>query len=235
MRRDVEMMLDGIEVKSHFLETMRIRVARNRQEDLEQLRDARRETWDQWDERLKRVEEWMAQGAGLYNSSSQIQAWKISTSWFERGQAILERYSARLEKAAAPLEKSLVTLGEKMNEWSDRLVIKEADLRLFVEREEIKGMEVLVSAARKQPYLDFIYAERDEEARLAREFKNIRGAANHALERFSRAEKWSEERALVNPAHFESRKNNILMTGQLVRVALSSRFARWLAQSGSWL
>jgi hypothetical protein len=210
IRRDAQLMLEGLEGKGRLLEELRERIKEHRRDDISQLTNARRETQLQWDERLKRLEGWIASGAEVGQNSGRLHAWKNSALWFDHARKIGERYGLALEPKAARLEKQLLELAEKVRLWSDRLLLKEADVRGFVERETVKGMEVLISSARKRPYLDFVYAEREEEARLAGEFKRLRGAANHALERFTRADKWASQKVLANPAYFEIRKNQIL-------------------------
>ena len=81
------------------------------------------------------------------------------------------------------------------------------ELREFKERQDQKTTEILVSAARKRPYLDFVHDERSEEARLSRELKTLRSAVNHVLSRIERATAWAGDKSSVYPAHFELRRN----------------------------
>lgn len=97
-------------------------------------------------------------------------------------------------------------------QWGDRLRLKEADLREFAERQAVKTTEVQVSKARKQPYLDFLFIEREEEGRMALEFKAIRASANRMLERLAHADQWAHQRAAADPAHFETQKVQLLET-----------------------
>src|SRR5579864_9405809 len=155
-------MLEGLAVKGRFLEDLRQRVRRHRQDDFAQLAEARREVWGSWEERLKRLEQWMTNAAALGRSSADLRAWRDTALGFDRAQALSQKYGSVLESKAASLEKKLLKLAERMQHWADRLVLKEGDLRGFVERQAVKTAEILVSKARKQPYLDFVYVEREE-------------------------------------------------------------------------
>src|SRR5262249_31129940 len=120
------------------------------------------------------------------------------------------KYAETLERKAVVVERGLLDLGERLRKWNDRLLVKESDLLGFVDRHAVRTAEVLVSKARKQPYLDFVFLEREEEGRLSVAFKSVRTTVNRVLERIARAEKWVLERAEANPEHFEVRKTQLL-------------------------
>lgn len=84
IRRDVELMLEGVKVKTLLLEDLRQKVRKHRQEDAAQLTDARRETWGSWEERLKRVEAWMSSAANLARDTGNLRAWRESALGFDR-------------------------------------------------------------------------------------------------------------------------------------------------------
>ena len=211
------MLVEGVQIKGRLLDELRETIRRHRQDDRSQLTGARRQRWSQWDERLKRLAEWSASGAALGQGSDRALAWKNSILWFDRAARIGQNYRPALEKKLARLEKQLFQLGESVRSWSDRLILKEAELRGFLERETVKGMDILISSARKRPLLDFVYAEREEEARLAREFKSVRGAVNLTLGRFAQAEKAVSQKALAHPGYFENRKNSLLGSWEAVQ------------------
>jgi hypothetical protein len=217
IRRDVEIVLEGIHAKGHLLEDLRESVRQHREEDAAQLAEARRETWASWEERLKRIEEWMTNAAEPVRAVASMRAWRDSALGFDRAQEVSRKYAAILTQKAEKIEAKLVTLGERMREWSGRLGSKEVELREFVERQAAKTTEILVSKARKQPYLDFVFNEREEEGRLSLDLKAIRATANRVLERVARIEKWVAEKADANPAYFESSKNNLLEMWQPFR------------------
>jgi chromosome segregation ATPase len=210
IRRDVELMLEGLHVKGRFLDELRENVRRHREEDFAQLREARRETWASWDERLKRVEEWMGAAAGLHRSATTLRAWRDSSLGFDRALTLSQKYAATLEQKAKKVEEKLVVLAERMHDWTKRLSAMEAELREFVERQAVKSTEILVSKARKRPYLEFVFNEREEEGRISLELKKLRTTANRVLERIARAEKWAAERAEANPDHFEARRTSLV-------------------------
>jgi hypothetical protein len=210
IRRDIELMLEGLELKGRFLGELRPKIRRHREEDFAQLRDARRKTWDSWDERLKRVEEWMASAADLHRSATMLVAWRDSALGFDRAYALSQKYAATLEQKARKVEENLMLFGERMRDWASRLRAKEAELREFVERQAVKSTEILVSKARKRPYLDFVFNEREEEGRISLELKKLRNTANRVLARIARAEKWAAEKSEVNPAEFEARKMSLV-------------------------
>ena len=60
------------------------------------------------------------------------------------------------------------------------------------------------------PYLDFVYAEREEEGRLSREIKLLRLGTQNILARFARADRWASDKVRSNPAQFEVRKTQLL-------------------------
>jgi hypothetical protein len=212
IRRDIEIMLEGLKPKGLLLDDLRQRVRKHRQEDIVQLKEARRESWASWEERLKRLEKWMAEGATLKNATANLIAWRQSALGFDRARELGQKYARTLEPKAVKMEKKLSELSERMKQWAERLRAMEVDLREFAERHADKTAEVLVSKARKRPYLDFVFIEREEEGRLALDFKSIRATANRALERIARADQWVADRAAANPAHFEERKSSLLET-----------------------
>lgn len=209
-RRDLELALEDLQVKLDTFKGLREVIRRHRHEDLGQLAAARQEARSRWEERLTRLEEWTASAEVLGQSSRRQCAWRDSALWFDRAQTISRRYGAMLEKKAVRLEKDLAALGERIQQWSDRLFLKQKELKEFAAREAFKGTEIFVSSARKRPYLDFVYAEREEEARLARQLKGARGSANHALARLARFETRAAQNADTSPAYFEIRKNQLL-------------------------
>jgi hypothetical protein len=221
IRRDVEIMLEGIHGKSQFLGDLRRSVRQHREEDSAQLSEARLESWSSWEERLKRVKEWMASASQLASTSAKKRAWRDSALDFDRANNLSQKFASTLATKAAQIEKKLVELGDKRLSWSGRLGSKEIELREFVERQAVKTTEILVSKARKQPFLDFVYREREEEGRLATAFKNVRSSANRALERIARAETWASQKAETNPAIFEIRKNLLLEAWQPARQRLN--------------
>ena len=196
------------------MEDLRQKVLQHRQEDAHQLQTARRESWSSWDERLKRLEEWMGSAAQLRNAAANVAAWKKSALGFDRARGLGQKYAETLERKAARMGKTLSGLTERLQKWSDRLRAMEVDLREFISRHADKETEVLVSKARKRPYLDFVFAEREEEGRVALEFKSLRASANRALDRIARADQWAADRAAADPARFEERKNALLETWQ---------------------
>ncbi len=210
IRRDVEIMLEGLQVKGLLLDDLRQKVLKHRQEDAAQLTEARRITWASWEERLKRLEEWMASAAVLGRSSANLRAWRNSSLGFDRAVQLGQKFAVILEQKAAKYEKKTMGLIERLQQWSDRLCLKEAGLREFAERQAVKTTEVQVSKARKQPYLDFLFSEREEEGRIAMEFKILRAAIKQTLGRLARADQWVADRAAASPAHFEARKNLLL-------------------------
>jgi hypothetical protein len=212
IRRDVAIMLEGVKGKGLLLEDLRNKVRKHRLEDAAQLMDARRKTWASWEERLKRVEGWMTSAATLARDAGNLRAWRESALGFDRAVLISQKFAKALEAKAVKLENQIMALAEKMLQWSERLRLKEADLREFAERQAIKTTEIQVSKARKQPYLDFLFVEREEEGRMALEFKSIRTSANRMLERIAHADQWAHDRAQANPSHFEARKVQLLET-----------------------
>jgi hypothetical protein len=209
IRRDAEIMLEGIDAKERFLNELRQSVRQHREEDSAQLAQARLESWSAWDERLRRIEEWMNAVANPAREAASLRAWRDSALGFDRAVEVSRKYAAQLIRKAARLDEKLVGLTERMRSWSDRLSLKENELREFVERQAVKGTEILVSKARKQPYLDFVFSEREAEGRLSLEFKSLRATTNRVLERVARAEKWAAQKAEANPAYFESSKNSL--------------------------
>jgi hypothetical protein len=208
--RDVELMLEGLKSKTAYLTDLREQTLRHRLEDLTQLTEARKLLWASWDERLKRIEEWMRDIAELKRESASLHAWRQSVQGFERLQEFTDRYAQSLERKAKRFGEDLLTLGVDRGSWDNRLRAQESELRGFIDRQAAKETEIMVSKARKQPYLDFIYHEREEEGRLALRLKSMRTSINHTLERITRAQAWVTEQARANPDVFEPRKDAFL-------------------------
>ena len=185
VRRDITMLLGGFAAKKQLLESLREKIEEHRRDDRQQLVTAREESWQRWDERLGRLAEWKSSLAPLHQSSKRLAAWRDSTLWFDRVQTVGQRLADGLGSAADRLEKKIDVLSEKMNAWSSRLMAKEMELRDYVGQRT--GTDLMISSARRAPYLDFLFHEREEEGLLARELKSIGGAAGRALKRLSRA------------------------------------------------
>lgn len=212
IRRDIDIMLEGLSSKKQFLGDLRTQTLRHRSEDVAQLAEARLQLWASWDERLKRIEEWMRVAAELKRSSSSLNAWRESARGFERLQSMADRYKAGLERRARTFGDDLAALTDSMNIWDGRLRVKEAEVRAFLDKQTSKTSEIMVSKARKKPFLDFVYLEREEEGRLALRMKAVRSTVNRMLERLTRAQEWVVARAAQNPEEFGARKDAFLET-----------------------
>ncbi len=211
VRRDVELLLEGLQLKGHLLNGLRDRISQHRSEDMAQFEESRREAQTQWEERLKRLEEWIGTQAGFRQSTEKLKTWSTAAQWFDNAQTIAVRYrTSTLEPKMEKLENRLVDLTEGLIRWSERLLEKETELHTFMDRETNKGVEIFVSSARKRPYLDFVYAEREEEGRLSREIKLLRLGTQNILARFARADRWASDKVRSNPAQFEVRKTQLL-------------------------
>jgi hypothetical protein len=210
VRRDAEMALEGLHTKGLFLEGLQKKISEHRRDDRAQLTSARQDAWKLWDERLARLEEWMASAGALNRSSKGVLAWRDTALWFDRAQDIAQRFTAVFEARIARMEAKLDGLTEGLRRWSERLAKKEGELREFLDRQTDKGAEILMSSARKRPHLDFVYLEREEEGRLAVELKGLSAGIRRGLERLARPETWIEQKANSNPAHFEIRRNQII-------------------------
>lgn len=204
-------MLEGLSSKG-ISNDLRAKILQHRNEDVTQLAEARRVVWASWDERLRRVEEWMRTAADLKRTAASFNAWRESAQGFERLQSMADRYKASLEQRAKALGADLESVTETMKAWDTRLCAKEAELRAFLERQTAKTTEIMVSKARKQPFLDFVYVEREEEGRLALKMKSVRSTVNKTLERLNRAQQWVITRAAQNPEQFGPRKDTFLNT-----------------------
>lgn len=207
LRRDIDIMLEGLRSKGQLLDELRARTLTHRQEDLAQLTEARRELWASWDERLKRIEEWMRASAILKQTSSQFKVWSQSARGFERLQDFADRYKTSLQARARGMQAELAAATEAVQSWEQRLCAQEAEIRGFLDRQAAKTQEIMVSRARKQPFLDFVYLERESEARLAAQMKTVRLSVNRTLERIARAQKWASDRASQNPREFAARQD----------------------------
>jgi len=204
------MALEGFHTKGLFLEGLRKKIREHRQDDRAQLAAARQDAWKLWDERLARLEEWMASAEALRHTSGGLFTWKETTLWFERAQDIAQRFAPAFEGRIARMEKKLAALGEGLRRWAERLARKEGELREFLNRQADKGAEILMSSARKRPHLDFVYLEREEEGRLAIELRSLSAAIRRALERLARSETSINQKTSFNPAHFEIRRNQLV-------------------------
>jgi hypothetical protein len=208
--RDREMALDEARSKGRALSELCRTMDRHRTEDLEQLSSARQQLWARWDERLKRLAEWSATAKALHQSSLEIKSLRAATVWFGRAPQIAERYVQQLENKSFRFEKELMELRERLGQWMDRLSLKEAEVKRFVENEAVKTTEILVSATRKRIHMDFVYNEKDEEARIARRFRLLRQRVYLIVRRLSRGEKWLPPIVETHAAVFEVRKKELL-------------------------
>src|SRR5438128_1420824 len=76
IRQDAHIMLAGLGIKELLLKDLRQKVRKHRMDDIDQLKDARRQSWTSWEERMKRLETWMAEAALLQNATANVVAWK---------------------------------------------------------------------------------------------------------------------------------------------------------------
>jgi hypothetical protein len=211
-RRDVEIMMEGLEVKGHFLEGLRLKIHQHQKDDVAQLKEARQESGAQWAERLKRLEAWMGVSAELSQVAKRIRAWQNRFVWFDHAKAVLARYSAGLERKASALEKTLPSLAQWTKEWSDHLILKESELSGVLVHGATTIEESMITASKKRAFLEDVYKAREKEGELARHFKILRGQANFALERLARVESWISQKAESHPAYFEMQKNQVWET-----------------------
>ena len=216
IRKDVDLLMDALRVKSRILEGLNKRVSDHRQEDATQFKSFQEESWSRWEERLKRLQNWQVQTAELGRISGRAEEIRKVLIFFDRAKQLSDRYASRLEVQADRLQKKLSILTTAVGAWTDRLALEEKELQDFVERQAKKGTEVLVSSARKRPHQEFVFTEREKEAELARIFKAIRVSSHHVLERSARLEKWANERALVQPAYFEIPRKQLVDVWQSI-------------------
>src|SRR5688500_7840921 len=77
-------------------------------------------------------------------------------------------------------------------------------MRGFMERQAAKDSAFMVSKARRQPYLAFIYRERLDDGLIALRLKTLRSSINRSLERLARSQKWVSAQADANPEQFDT-------------------------------
>lgn len=212
LRRDAAIQLDGLSDKKQYLEALRGQFTQHRVEDIAQIKEARTPVWASWEERLRRLEEWLKEAAEIKRSSATLRSWKESAIGFERLKDITDNFSASLERRAKALEETISATMHRIQAWDGRLRAQEADLRSFLDRQAAKTTEIMVSKARKQPYLDFAFREREEEGQLSQRMKSIRSTANRMLDRLTKANAWVFAKAEQSPGYFESNKDEF-MTG----------------------
>jgi hypothetical protein len=210
--QDVDILLEGLRLKGHLLDGLREKIQEHRRQDAEQLETAREEDWSRWKDRILRIEEWRASAAPLKQSSDILLAWKTNGRLFERADGISLRLHPVLTRRIDRLEGRLTDAAERTRQWSDRILVKELELREFMERKTDSFPEILVPAYFKRSFLDFLFAEREEEGQLAVELKNIGAETGRALMRLSRTAEKLSKRAEIHPAYFEIRKSQILET-----------------------
>lgn len=208
-RRDIELLLGGFQAKSRVIEGLRQKIHEHRRDDLAQLTAAREEAYQRWDERLSRLREWGASADTLTRTSNRLASWKETAQWFDRAHAISRRFTGNLEQSIGKIEKRLLGLENRLQQWLGRLSLKEAELQEIVNRQTDQTTDLMVSKARKAPYLDFLFLEREEEGRISQEFRKISAEVRRALHRLSLPEAWIAQKTTNFQAYFEIRKNQI--------------------------
>jgi hypothetical protein len=216
------MALEGFQSKTRFIADFRQQVVRHRREDLDQLREARQEAARRWEERFGRFAEWSASAAAQRQVASGLLAWKEGAVWLDRAQGVGLRYAGHLERKAERLGSQALAAAARLRRWADRLILKEGELRDFLNRQTVQTAEILVSSARKRPYQDFLFLEREEEGKLTLELRAIGAASARALKSLSRSLEASAGKAGAGSAQFEISRNQILEAWRPVQ----QRFAK---------
>jgi hypothetical protein len=209
MRSDTTMALNGFYTKSRFLSDLLEKIHEHRRDDLNQLAASRQETGVRWDERLGRLAQWTASAETLHPASLRLVAWRETAQWFNRAETVSRRFVTLFPRKLERLETRLSRVGDRVRHWSARLSLKEIELREFIDR-QLDPSGIPVPASRKEAYLDFAFLEREEEGQISSELKNLSAGVRRALGRLGRPEAWLEQKALIHPAYFEIRKNQIL-------------------------
>jgi len=208
-RRDIELVLGGYHSKSRVLKGLRQKIQEHRRDDFAQLTTAREEAYQRWDERLGRLQEWTASAGTLTQTSDRLLSWRRTAQWLDRAHGISRRFAETLEQNIGMMEKRLHVLGSRLQQWLDRLSHKEAELQEIVNRHPNQTAGIMVSKARKGPYLDFLFLEREEEGRISLEFRKMSAGVRRELRRLSLPETWIAQKTMDFPAYFEIRKNQI--------------------------
>ncbi len=210
--RDINIMTEGLAGKADYLKDLRKQFLKHRLEDMQQIREARQQLWSSWDERVRRLEDWMRETADASRASATLVAWKRGALGFERIQGLNDKFTAAAARRAELVDKLFQSVFVQIRQWDERLKTQEADLRAFLERQAAKTTELMVSKARKQPYLDFAYHEREMEGKLSTEMKFLRTSVNRMMDRITKAQSWVGDRAAQAPGHFDDRKQDTMMS-----------------------
>ena len=223
-RRDLEIAVESLSSKARRLEELRRLFSRHRAEDMTQLSSARQDAWSRWDERLKRLREWTAQGEHMAEASRRLSEWRASARWFERAQAMARRYAERLDPKAGALEKRQKQLAEKLQDWSARLSAKEWSLNDLCPPVADPSAEAgrPLTLSQKRAYLDGLYAERDYEGTLILEMRAFRSAVQRLSRPFARIEAWAGQIAEQDPTHFEIPRSHVWAESRFLRGRLTA-------------
>src|ERR1051326_5264771 len=100
IRKDVDLLMDALRVKSRILEGLNKRVSDHRQEDATQFKSFQEESWSRWEERLKRLQNWQVQTAELGRISGRAEEIRKVLIFFDRAKQLSDRYASRLEVQA---------------------------------------------------------------------------------------------------------------------------------------
>ena len=191
------------------MESLRQKIKEHRRDDLAQLSSAREQAHQRWDERLGRLREWTASTDTLNRTSNRLLSWRETAQWLDRAHGISRRFAGTLEQNIGMMETRLLALGERLHGWLGRLSLKETELQQTINRQTDKTADIMVSKARKGPYLDFLFQEREEEGRISLEFRKMSTQVRRELHRLSLPESWIAQKTMDFPAYFEIRKNQI--------------------------
>jgi len=206
------MLLQGLRLKNHLLESLRAKVVQHRRDDLSQLSAARDDTWLRWEEQFSRLDEWKASTGRLTPEVTRLVSWRDTLNGFERAQVMSRRHGVRVRRKLERLEKTTADLLDRMQLWSDRVVLKEMELREFMERRVDHSPEILVPTKFKKSFLQFLFEEREVEGRFASEMKSLSSPPSRTLARLGRAKEKLSIMADRHPAILETRKNQIIDT-----------------------
>jgi len=209
VRKELEQAKDHVAEKRLYLDDLMNQILRHRQEDMTHLSIARQASDTQWQERLARLETWNTATQSLATRFERVEGWHKSAQWFERAMELAETLKQRLLQRASRYEIRHAALQESLESWLGRLTMKEIELHQFKQHEAALSGDIFVSSARKQPFVDFALAERQEESRLNRDLRLLREAANLYLNRLEEASSWAQQRADYHPVSFEHCKNQI--------------------------
>ncbi len=207
---DISEQIDDLLIQVRQLDDQWKTKADSHRKALQELEQSQKGSDERWLERLRRIEGWLVQIRALEERYGFVAATVAGIRWFERARTLAERLTLQFVRRAALLEEGEARHHGDLQQWVERLSVKEAELKVFKEKADSYPGPFLVSRARKQPEALFVNENARYDAEVSLLHQSLRKTVSLYLGRLYRSAKQVEERSKVNPALFEGPRKQIM-------------------------